>query len=47
MIMTKYLYESKINMEDKTLLKNASNFKEKHLKLKEGWHKYAKFWLNN
>jgi hypothetical protein len=49
MTMTRYLmYENKINnMEDKRLPKIASNSSRNHLRLKWGWHKDAKSWLNH
>jgi hypothetical protein len=34
-------------MEDKRLPKIASNSSQNHLRLKQGWHKDAKSWLNH
>jgi hypothetical protein len=42
------MYKNKINnMQDKTLLKIASNTNQNHQKLKWGWHKDDKYWLNH
>jgi hypothetical protein len=47
--MIRYLtYKNKINnMDDKRLPKIASNSSQNHQRLKRGWHKDAKSWLNH
>ena len=48
MAMTRYLmYKNKLNnMEDKRLPKIASKSSHNHHRLKQGWHKDARSWLN-
>jgi hypothetical protein len=48
MAMTRYLmYKNKLNnMEDKRLPKIASKSSHNHHRLKRGWHKDARSWLN-
>jgi hypothetical protein len=49
MAMTRYLmYKHKTtNIKDKRLHKIASNSNQSHLRLKRGWHKDGKSWLNH
>lgn len=48
MVATRYLmYNHKIfNMEEKSLPTTASNSSQNHMRLKKGWYKYSKYWLN-
>jgi hypothetical protein len=48
-VMIRYLrHKNKINnMDDKRLPKIASNSIQNHQRLKQGWHKHVKSWLNH
>jgi hypothetical protein len=49
MIMTEYLMykNNRNNMEGNMISKIASNSSQSHVRLKRGWHKDVKSWLNH